>query len=1547
MKTVLASAIHERFWLQAELDGANSAYNVALVHYIEGLLDCEALQRAYDALVTHHEILRATFHDTPEGLTLQVHDALPSTIQRQRVDPEEFEQTQEAFIARLHLAPFDLSKGPLLRAGVLSAGPDKHLLVSVVHHVALDGAAIPILFRQLGEAYGCACEGAPMPRWTPSVLHSAEAPGDERAALDYWREAFRAETFHSALPTLPASAGDRSATVLFDLPEALEKALRDAAKAREASFFETMAAAWAAFVHRFSGEAVVSFGYPVSLRPRDAAEHLGCFVNTLPMTLEVEGASFDTLIAQASEARRGASAHQHLTWERIVDGLRTEGRLGADTPTMNVGLAMTHLRHQPLSLGALQVEPLAPPPVRAIWEFLLELEIGAPTRMRLCGREDRFPLWLLHALKGQLLTFLETLVKAPEAPISSLGMLDETQRLHLLAHGQGRDLDPAAEGTLSERFALMASEHPDAVAIQTGSEGMSYWALDIRSNRTAHALLALIGDTPKAGARVGLLFERSAEAVVAMVAVIKLGLTYVPLRATDPVTRWRDQLASAGALALVGHSHLLEQLEEEVSLPLFRSDAPGSLSGHSDAPVASDATPESAAYLMFTSGSTGKPKGVIVPHRGVMRLACGGGPHALSVQDSVGHGASLGFDLSVWEIWGTLLTGARLVVLSRADMLDTERLAEQIATHGLTSLGLATPLLHAHVDAKPEAFSGLRLLIAGGDVLEPGPVDALLSLPSRPITQILNGYGPTENTVFSTFARVRPANAQEAIPIGRPVAGSTCFVMDDAGRQVPVGFPGELWIGGEGLALGYDGLDDETKSRFLNAPESLNLGAQKLYRTGDRVRWRADGQLDFFGRLDQQIKIRGQRLEPAEVSAQAIGHPDILQAVTVVDREADPELVLAYTIGPRSRLSDEALMQHLRERLPPHALPNRRVRVGALPLNLNGKVDTKAILAVAPPVAKVSLERVPPSGAREETLVALWSKHLPVSELGVLDRFVDLGGDSLRAVRLVAAIRDALGEELSVADIYRLGTIRAMASELGHEEGPLATVTPLFQASSEGPRPRHVPLGMAQMSHWHLLRRGMSYACPCVLHIGVRIDAEAFVEAWDDVLARHELPWMQIDLERPQMRRVDSRMCNVLRMDLPRLAPDAAEYQVLSRVRRAINEPFVNRSPMFTMLLAQAHYASWYFAFIAPHALVDGHTLKLLIQELHDTYLARLDGAHLSLPAPMSLFDYAAWEKARMTDAKIEESIRHYEATQEGDASWTVPTSHLQDEMHAAEAILNPEAIERLSNLARELGVSLEATLTYCTFLTLHGVHKTPLVRCLSAYHNREEEVLERLPLMMAGAMYHQSQLEREQAFSAGLAAFGARYVSAFSHARLPPLVLFGMSRQLFMRGSLRHYALSRLCAALWGLVSAKPRVVLTYTVDLVISSARYALERRLTRWLRRKRTRTVGCMITISTPLSAHEALGSERLPMRRVRTPVDVPEAIPGDPLLELHRDAEGIKGLFQARYKPHAVKALASAFESVVARAAATPEGPLGTLIDETQGFAEAFERLEDEN
>jgi amino acid adenylation domain-containing protein len=1362
---------------------------------------------------------------------------------------------------------------------------------------------------------------------------------------------------HMPLPTIDAGEGDRCRSSTSTLPDALEAALRHLGQEMDATFFEVMAAGWAAFLHRYTDEDSVAFAYPVSVAPEETAARvsgtMGCHVNTLPMALEVAGLSLSELVAGAHRAGVAARPHRDVPWERIVEAMREDGHLEGGQPFLNVGLAPTHLREVPLVLADLEVVPEPPPAVRAIWALTLEYQVGSPTRLRLSGREDRFPEWLVEALLQTLVALLRQAVEAPDRSVGDLPLVDAPHRTRLLAHGQGSTPGPQVTGTLGARFMEIAAAHPDAVAVQTGEEGLTYWALDIRSNRLARALLAALPSPPVVGQRVALLFDRSAEAVVAMVALAKLGLTYVPLRPTDPPARWRTQLDAADAVGIIGFGRLTARLPETLSIPSLAVDAPGVLSGQSDDPIECAVTPEAAAYLLFTSGSTGRPKGVLVSHRAVLRLACGGGAHALGTEDVVVHGASLAFDISTWEVWGALLEGATILMVSRADMLDTAALRGVLDAHQATAMVLPSSLFHVHVDVQPDLFARLRLLIVGGDVVGPDQVAAVLAQSRGTPTTVLNAYGSTENTVFSTVARISQARSCEALPIGRPITGSTCFVVDAARSVagasptlVPTGFPGELWVGGLGVMLGYVG-DPEATAAHLVTPSGLGPDAGVLYRTGDRVRWRADGQLDFLGRLDDQVKIGGQRLSPGEVVTHALRHPEICQAAVVATPGPEPELVLAYTLAVRSRLDATGVQRHLAATLPGWAVPRRSVRLEALPMTPNGKLDKDAVLALAPPSAPPAAVHTPPSSHTERALVALWTRHLTRRQIGVHDRFVDLGGDSLRAVRLAAAMGDTLGREVSVADIYRFETIAGLADHLcdggGEASGEQVSHAPAPEPAS---RPAIVPLGLAQLGHWHALRQGMPDGYPGLLHIQARIDPDALQEAWDDVLNHHEIPWMHLDFDEPRMRRVDARACKVMRMDLTRLEPEAARYQAMSRIRRDAQEPFQNRTPMTRVFLAQAAHDSWFFGISAPQALVDAHTLRLLATQLHDAYLSRLDGHVYAPQQPMSLDAYVQWERERVTTRSVETGVAFYEGQLDGDASWTVPTTHLRDTTHGEVATLDAHDVGALQDLARDQGVSLEATLTYCLFLTLHGVHGAPLVRCTSAHPNREEPELDGLPLMMAGAMIHQSRLARSQSPRDAVGAFGARHVAAVPHARLPSSVLSRMNRLLLLRGRLSPSLAARLVGAIWARLSDTPRVVLTHQVDLALCALVGVFGRRLGRWFGRTRTRTEGCLVSISGPLGAHTPLGSPRLPIARVRTPVDTPETTPGDPRLDLFRDQEGVKALFQARYAPAAVRALLEAYQVVVHQVASRPDTPQGDLMDALTPHAQAFERAADD-
>ena len=1524
MKTLAASPLHTRLWLQTQRDPSDSSCCSIFAHHAEGLLDTEALEGAYRDLILRHAILRASWHDHPEGLKIVEHDDRPFAISAQRVDPEEFEEVQDAFMARLASEPFDLAQGPLLRVGVLKSGPERALIVTVAHRLALDEDSAPAFFAQLGERYRALRTSGELPDGPASPLPSAPSELSHDDAHERWRSRLRGTPLRLPLPTLVTGLSAREVTHTRALSGSMVQALSTKAEASGARVAELLAAYWAALLHRFTGAPRVAFLSPMKLYGDAHLGKLGALRSLVPMVFEVEGASSDDLISQALEGVRLAQSHPPPPFEELLALVREEVGLAGDAPYLNVAFGEAPLRPVSLALEGLSVEPSATPPPHSALELGLWVDLEEGVTLRLSGRGDRFPQWHLAALLESFLTLCEAANEAPKAPIDDLALVNDAQRLRLRAHSEGRDLEVKGSGTLAEHFHRVASASPDAVAVQTGIEGMTYWALDVRSNRTAHALIARLGAPPEHGARVGVLFDPSAESVVAMLALVKLGLTILPLRTRDPLARWRAQLEAAGAIALMGHGRYLEQLPDDLGVVTFSPDSPGSLSGQPDGPVSHQATEASAAALLFTSSDEGELARVSLSHRALIALALGGGAHAISAEDSVAHGANLAGALALWEIWSALLVGARLVVLTEVEMRDAERLAHALEAHQVSALALPSTLFHSHADVRPTTFQGLRLLMLLGDDLSSGALERVISACERGPERIVKGFGPLENTLLSTLSRLGNEPSGAHLPLGRPRAGTRCYVADPRGRLVPIGFPGELFLGGVGLATAQASARAQGGAGFVSAPASFGVGDLPLFRSGERVRWRQDGQLERFGRLEDAATRSGYRLEAREVSAKAMTHPEVRQAVSLVVGGPSPELLLAYTLDPHSRLSDRELFDYLSERLPLPLVPTRRVRVAALPLDDACELDVEALVAIAPGPTEREEGIAAPQGEREQTLSAIFSELLERDEVGVNQRFFDLGGDSLRAYRLSLEIEARLGAQVTLKDIYRLPTPRALASLIAGEASEPAQPRERLATRAEE-LPKRLPLTPTQRGHLERLRRGFCHTRTLVLHLQTRIDPEALLEAWGDVLARHEVPWMHLDIEQGEMRRVDSRMAAVVRMDLTRLEERAAEYQVLSRVRRSVEESFQNQTPSISAILAQAGHASWYFALMGPHALIDLWSLHGLSRELHDTYLARLDGRSSRTHPPPALADYVLREEERLSAFDAQEALTYYAETLAGDAGYRVPASHLMERLSRHHVQISPEVHARVTALADALSLSLEATLTSALCLTLHALHRAPLIRLNVRHHAREQGPFEALPMTRSRTYPLMSRSREGESFREALVRQAEHHARSRASARLPEVVSAAMAKQLARRGRVGAYMLSRVLGSVVALFSREDALVKTSRIDLAL----HGVLERLFPWLGAKgeRGRAEGrdYLIAFDVPPSAPALLGSARLPMSALCYPEGVPEGDDGRALVAFYPGDEGLRVLFQASYPEHSLVALAEAFLTLLERLTASPDAP----------------------
>ncbi|MEZ5332857.1 MAG: amino acid adenylation domain-containing protein [Thermoanaerobaculia bacterium] len=897
------SFAQRRLWFLDRL-GAGAAYTIAHAgaFRLAGPLDVEALRRALAGVVGRHESLRTTFREV-EGEPMQV-VASEGSADLEVVDLSSLaERERRSELERVALdtveRPFDLERGPLFRPLLVRLAQTRHALLLGLHHAISDGWSMGVLQRDLAAYYAAALRGTEPPlaelriQLVDVAVWERERLSGEtlRRLLDYWIERLR-DAEEVRLPAdRPATgrASSRGARVPLELAPELTAALGGLGRETGATPFMVALAGFFALLHRHTGVDDLTIGAPIAHRRRREMEELiGFFVNALALRVDLSGdPSLRALVGRVRDACLGAYDHQDLPFERLVEELRP-GRAEDRHPLFQIAFALQDVPVPPLELEGLEVEPL---------EFRettvrFDLECHLWTRSdRLSGHllyaTDRFEEATAEALARRYVRLLGAALGEPDRPLSQLAVLDDDERRTLLTEWNGTTTPYPRDATLHGLFEQQARERPAAPAVRWPTGLLTYRELDERADRWATAVLAR-SLTP--GRPVGLLLERSAEAIVAQLAILTAGRAYLPLDPEWPRRRLEWSVADAGLELVLTVDALAPRLAGAGCRLLCLDDEPAT---GATGPVGPRVTAQESAYVMYTSGSTGEPKGVEVPHRAVVRLLRGSDGLTIGPDDSVLHVGPLAFDASVFEIWAALLHGARLVVLPPAE-LSLEAIGDALRLHRVTVALLTTQLFHQMVDQNLAGLAGLRHLLTGGDVLSPD--HARRALAAFPGLRLTNAYGPTEGAVITCCHDLEaPPPEDVPVPIGRPVANSRVYVLDRHRNLAPPGAIGELAIGGDGLARGYLGRAGATAERFLTDPWSPEPGA-RLYLTGDRARWRPDGRLEFQGRADLQVKVGGLRLEPAEVEAILLSHPEVSGAVVGLHGDEPGHGLVAWVV---------------------------------------------------------------------------------------------------------------------------------------------------------------------------------------------------------------------------------------------------------------------------------------------------------------------------------------------------------------------------------------------------------------------------------------------------------------------------------------------------------------------------------------------------------------------------------------------------------------------------------------------------------------------------
>ncbi|WP_217441728.1 non-ribosomal peptide synthetase [Myxococcus sp. CA039A] len=1436
------SFAQQRLWFIDQLQPGSSIYNMPSFVRLDGHLDIHALQLSLNELVRRHEALRTTFiqRDDQPLQVIAPHAELPVTrVDLRGRDEESTRAEVERRLKEEYQQPFNLSTGPLIRAQVLELSDTEHVLALNMHHIVSDGWSMGVLTQEVAALYDAFAHGKPSPL-APLSIQYADFSVWQRgwlqgAVLDaqiaYWRRQLADLTalelpLDKPRPTVQTTAGGQ---VYVSVPLATAEKLKALCQREGATPFMALLAAWQLLLSRYSGQDDITVGSPIAGRHRSELEGLiGFFVNTLVMRARIDSqASFPRLLRQVKEASLGAYAHQDIPFERLVEELQPSRDMSR-SPLFQV---LFVLQNTPAS--AIQKTELTLSPVEisgSTSKFELQLSLVETPDGIFGGigyNSDLFERSTVERMARHFELLVEAVVTRPDVPVAAHSILTEAERRNVLVDWASSPLVTDTDSTLPEVFARVVARSPDKTALLFGEDVLTYGQLDARSNQLAWHLRALGVSTDS---RVALSLERSFDLVVALLAILKAGGAYVPLDASYPRERLASMMEDAQPLLLLTSRALASKLPSEGLTTLVLDDVDLSSQPTGALPLA--ALPLSLAYVDFTSGSTGRPKGVGTPHSAVLRTLVGPDYTRFGPQQTHLLLAPISFDASTFEIWGALLHGARLVV-PPPHALSLEEIELAVSRHGVTTLWATSGLFSQLADSELPGWSSLQHVLTGGDIVSPVHVRKALGAWRVPVS---NAYGPTESTVFaSVFTVSRPEDVGTSLPIGRPIHGTQLFVLDATLQPVPPGVTGELFIGGEGLSRGYLLRPDFTAERFIPNPFSTTPGA-RLYRSGDLVRWRDDGALDFIGRSDAQVKLRGFRIELPEIEAALLSHPSVTGALALLREDTPGDKRLATYFTSSAPIDSAALRSFLKLKLPEFMLPSFLLHLDAFPLTTNAKIDRKAL--PSPDAFASSASFLAPRNPTEEVLASIWADVLRLDKVSVSDDFFELGGHSLLATQVVSRIRRAFEVELPLRALFEAPSVAALASRIAAARQEHSRQAPPLVPT---PRTGELPLSFAQQRLWLVdqLEPGSSaYNIPSALRLRGTLHTAALERSFTALLERHEslrTTFLARDGE-PIQHIHPAAPFSLPIVELGILPAEEREEHARRLAAEEAQRPFdLARGPVLRAMLVRLAPEEHVLLVTMHHAVSDGWSMGVLIQELAALYEAFATGGDARLPAlPIQYADFAAWQRSWLKGDVLEQQLGYWRRQLGAlppllELPTDKPRPPVRNPRGASRPVrLSKELTERLMTLCRQEGATPFMALLAAWQVLLARYFGQDDIAVGSPIAGRTRTETEGLIGFFVNTLVLRTQVRPGLRFRELLAQVRATTLAAYEHQDVP---FEKLVEELKPQRSLSHTPLFQVMLSLQNLPVANRTVESTSTDSSPLHLESFAQELQVTKF--------------------------------------------------------------------------------------------------------------------
>ena len=1380
------SYAQERQWFLWQLEPHSAAYHIPSALRLKGQLDLAALQRSFDSLLARHESLRTHIRQDHDGAVQVIEPPMSLPITQADADEAQLNARVQALIAQ----PFDLQEGPLLRVTLLRLAADEHVLVLVQHHIVSDGWSMQLVVEELVQLYAGYSQGQDVQLPALPIQYADYAvwqrswmdAGEKQRQLAYWRELLGGEQSVLELPfdhQRPAVQSHRGARLAFELTPELTQGLKALAQQQGVTLFMLLLASFQTLLHRYSGQEEIRVGVPIANRNRSETERLiGFFVNTQVLKADVHGQmSVEQLLQHVRQRALEAQAHQDLPFEQLVEALQPERSL-SHNPLFQVmfnhqtDVGQAQVQHQ---LPGLRVEGLD-------WDsktahFDLDLDIQESTEgiwATLGYAQDLFEASTVQRMARHWQNLLQGMVANPRQQLSQLSLLDATEQQQILQLWNRTESGFSAERLVHELVGDRARETPDAVAVKFDAQTLTYGELDRQANRLAHALIAR-GVGPEV--RVAIAMPRSAEIMVAFLAVMKAGGVYVPLDIEYPRDRLLYMMQDSRSKMLLTHSAVQHRLPIPDGLDVLAVDQVQAWSDYSDTAPTVALDGDNLAYVIYTSGSTGLPKGVAVSHGPlVAHIIATGERYETSPADCELHFMSFAFDGSHEGWMHPLINGASVLIRDDSLWLP-EYTYEQMHRHNVTMAVFPPVYLqqlaeHAERDGNPPA---VRVYCFGGDAVAQASYD--LAWRALNPKYLFNGYGPTETVVTPLLWKARKGDPCGAVyaPIGTLLGNRSGYVLDAQLNLQPIGVAGELYLGGEGVARGYLERPALTAERFV--PDPFGKPGSRVYRSGDLTRGRPDGVVDYLGRVDHQVKIRGFRIELGEIEARLREQASVGETVVVAQEGPTGKQLVAYVVPLDRTLLDDAVAQStgretlrraLKTRLPDYMVPTHLMFLERMPLTPNGKLDRKGL--PLPDVSQMQQVYVAPESELEQQVAAIWAQILGVERVGLADHFFESGGHSLLAMQVISRLRQLLGREVPLRTMFEQPRLQGFVETLCNSHESQASVLQILPVSRQQP----LALSYAQERQWFLWQldpHSAAYHVPSTLRLRGWLDHAALQRSFDSLVARHESL-------RTQVHQDEGQAFQIIRENgtVAILHEQVNEADMQRRVETEIAQPFdLQQGPLLRVTLLRLAEDDHVLVLVQHHIVSDGWSMQVMVDELVQLYAAYSQGQDLQLPAlPIQYADYAQWQRDWMTGGERDRQMGYWQALLGGEPSVLElpldrPRPSVQSFRGASlEIKLAPALVEGLKALAQREDVTLFIVLLASFQALLHRYSGQQDIRVGVPIANRNRVETERLVGFFVNTQVLKGDFDAQLTVTQLLQQAKHRALDAQSHQDLP-----------------------------------------------------------------------------------------------------------------------------------------------------------------------------------